>query len=160
MALRGISGSLVSNALLEGEAKLTDAPAELRRIVSAVRQLGPASSARNIFDALIGPLLRHFELEWSIAIDSTPAIVAIVDGRKCHALIVTGGWDADLHELRRRTARTGERACRWWIGANGAMLRVLDASRAYTRRALDFDVALIADNDGAIGALRHVLQST
>ena len=108
----------------------------------------------------MAPLLHYFELKWSITIDSTAAIVAVVDDLKGSAIIATGGWDADLRELRRCTSTAADRSCRWWIGANGATLRLLDASRAYTRRTLDFDVPLLADDDRGIGALRHVLQSS
>ena len=157
MALRGVSGSLVSTALLEEDAPRTGAPAELRRIVASVRRLGPASSARSVFDVFVAPLLRHCGLKWSIAVDSAHVVVAVVGGRRCRALIATAGWDADLHELRRRTSGAGDPACRWWIGANGGTLRILDASRAYARRALDFDVALLSDDEQSVGALERVL---
>ena len=40
------------------------------------------------------------------------------------------------------------------------MLRVLDASRAYTRRSLDFEIPLVADDETAIEALRQALDSS
>ena len=146
--------------MLEEDAGRNDAPAEFRRIVGAVRRLGPASSGRSVFDVLVAPLLRHCGLKWSIAVDSAHLVVAVVSSNRCRALIATTGWDADLHELRRRTTGAGDPVCRWWIGANGGTLRILDASRAYTRRALDFDMALLADDEGSIDALRRVLEGS
>lgn len=161
MALKGVSGSLVSLAILEERAAPTGVSAGLRRLLtSAVRALGPASSARHVFDALTAPLLRHFAIDWSIASDSTSGIVAVAGRHSPPAVVAAGGWNTDLRELRRLSARVCARPNRWWIGVNGVTLRALDASRAYTRRWIDFDLPLIADDERSIDAMQCVFEGS
>jgi hypothetical protein len=161
VALKGVSGSLVSAALLEEQTARTGVPAELRRILmAAMRCLGPASSARHVFDALAAPLLRHFAQDWSIASDSTAAMVAVLNGESRIAIVAAGGWNMDLQELRRLTVRACCPPCRWWIGTNGATLRLLDASRAYTRRSLDFDLPLLANDEMSMEALQRLFEDS
>jgi N-6 DNA Methylase/Eco57I restriction-modification methylase len=149
-------------ALLEERATGSPAPADLRRIVTAAaRSLGPASPARHVFDRLLLPLMRRCGLTWSVVLDSSDVVVAVVAGKAGPAgLLCAGGWNADLRDLRRIATRSHRHASRWWIGTNGAVLRVLDASRAYTRRSLDFEIPLVADDETAIEALRQALDSS
>jgi N-6 DNA Methylase/Eco57I restriction-modification methylase len=155
VALKGVSGSLVSTALLEERATPAKAAADLRRtLLTSTRQLGPASSARHVFDALVAPLLRHFALDWSIASDSAGAVIAVLPS----AIVAAGAWNADLADLRRVCGRICREHRRWWIGSNGGALRLVDASRAYTRRSLDFDLLLVPDGDVSVDALQHVLE--
>ncbi len=158
MALKGITGSLVSPALLQEKATQSPVSADLRRtIASAMASLGPASSARHVFDRLAAPLLAHFQLDWSTTADSTAGIVAMVPHGRPQAIVAAGGWNADLRELREASGRACRTPARWWIGTNGATLRLLDATRAYTRRSLDFDLLLLSADDVSLGALECVL---
>ncbi len=149
-------------ALLEERATGSPAPSDLRGIVTrAARSLGPASPARHVFDRLLLPLMRQCGLTWSLVLDSNDVVVAAVAGKAGPAgLVCAAGWNADLRDLRRIATRSHRQAGRWWIGTNGAVLRVLDASRAYTRRSLDFEIPLVADDETAIEALRQALDSS
>jgi len=162
VALRGVSGSLVSKALLDEESTRAGASGELRRVIkAAAERLGPASASRHVFDALALPLLRHFGFEWSVASDSASAVVAVLNGHPTHtAIVAVTGWGADLRELRETTTRSCHMPHRWWVGTNGRTLRVLDASRAYTRRALDFDVLLVGHDDTSLEALQRVFEGS
>ena len=48
---------------------------------------------------------------------------------------------------------------RWWIGVNGATLRVMDVTRAFTRRALDFDLDIVQEDDRALRILWRLFDS-
>jgi hypothetical protein len=159
VALKGVSGSLVSAAVLEERSERTSVSTDLRRtLIEARRCLGPASSARKVFDVLVSPLLRLFRLDWSIGSDSAAVFVAVLNHASTGAIVAAGGWNADLRELRRLSARDVGSVCRWWIGTNGATLRVLEASRAYARRSLDFDLPLLPDDETSMDALQRVFQ--
>lgn len=161
MALKGISGSLVSAALLEEEAAHAGVPTDLRPVLlAAMRRLGPASSARLVFDALLAPVLQQAGLEWSRVSDSSTAMIVVLDQQPRAAVVAAGGWNADLRELRRLSMRACAVRCGWWIGTNGASLRIVDASRAYTQRFLDFDLTRLADDETSMRALQCVLQDS
>jgi hypothetical protein len=162
VALRGISGSLLSLALLEEGARRKVGRSGFREVVvAATRTLGPASSARQVFDRLLSPLLRQAALTWSLVLDSSESVVAAIPGTGATAaLACAAGWNGDLHHLRRTSARECHKDERWWIGSNGAMLRLLDASRAFTRRSIDFDVFAIADDESSIEAVGQILEGS
>jgi len=162
VALKGISGSLLSAAVVEGLAGATESPHALRTILrTAACRLGPASPARHVLDTLAEPLFRDLGLDVRVIQESATAIIGTVgSGGAAFADVSIGGWNADLGRLRHAAARlTTDRRPRWWIGINGAALRILDASRAYARRAVDLDLACVADDDRAIRVLRRLFDA-
>ena len=158
MALKGISGSLASLDLL-GELGGEDAgTGRLRTILAAARHsLGPASSARQVVDLLVVPLLCELGMEAVVLHDGSEAVrlSASIHGRVL-ASLSTGGWNADLRRLRETTARSGHAGYRWWMGANGATLRLMDVSRGYSQRAIDFDLDRIEADERALSVLRRL----
>lgn len=159
MALRSISGTLASADLVAAIATHAPPPSAVRAILQqARRSLGPASAARHVFDVQLAPLLHQAGLEAAIVRDEPGAIVATFGtlGRPPIGLLSVGAWGADLRRLRERAAKAAP-AARWWVGANGATLRVMDVSRAYARRVLDFDLARAEDEDAALAALHALL---
>jgi hypothetical protein len=168
VALKGISGSLASLDLLEGLAcpePGRSAEGRLRSLLAeALRTVGPASSARQIADVLVLPLARELGLQAEAPRDdgTSLSIPASIGGRVVSLSI--GSWNSDLRRLRSAaTAQPGHRSLggggRWWIGVNGATLRIMDVSRAYTRRAIDFDLDIIQDDDRALRILRRLFDS-
>jgi hypothetical protein len=157
MALTGVSGALASVDLLDELAGGHGGGAALRAVLSAARRtLGPASSARHVYDALAAPLLGALDLDAAVVSDGAGAIVVSVDaGGRRVATASIGGWNADLSRLRRSAARVPD-APRWWLGANGPLLRILDAARACSRRWLDLDLESVEGDDRALRAL-HAL---
>jgi hypothetical protein len=156
VALKGISGSLVSAAVLE-TASAPEAPAgELRRVLRAsAGAVGPASSARHVFDMLLLPAVRALGIHGALTLDTAAALAIAVDAPAMRiAIAAAGGWNADLSRLRQLTCQRVSGLPRWWIGTNGVTLRVVDIARAYARRTLDFDLALIVSDDRALEALR------
>lgn len=159
MALSGISGSLASADLL---AVLNAGSVPIRRlrgVLARARQaLGPASSARAVFDLQMRPLVELCGLEVTVVTASSNVVIGTVSPLRpaASAVIAAGGWGSDLRRLRDRSTRevTGPR---WWIGGNGLELRLMDAARAFTRRALDFDLQRLEDEDAALGVLGRLL---
>ena len=155
--MRSTSGSLVSQDLLTAVTAGRTGP--LRNVFQRARQtLGPASSARLLFDVLLLPLLSESGAVTSVAHADALLVAATFGGPGSRpAGVASGGaWGSDLARLRERTAKLGLPA-RWWIGVNGQTLRIMEVSRAYTRRALDFDLQRIEDEDQALSALRALL---
>jgi hypothetical protein len=123
-------------------------------LTEALRTVGPASSARQIADVLVLPLTRALGLEAEAPRDEGDSITLSVSvGGHGVALLSIGGWNTDLRRLRTTATK------RWWIGVNGATLRVMDVSRAYTRRAVDFDLDIVRDDDRALRVLQRLFDS-
>ena len=80
-------------------------------------------------------------------------------GRVLGALSV-GGWNADLRRLRTTAARSGRPVRRWWIGANGTTLRLMDVSCAFSRRTIDFDLHRVKADDRALRVLQRLFEGT
>lgn len=161
MALKSIGGSLASVELLEELGTFDARIAPLRRtLAEARRALGPASTARQIFDHQLGPILNVLGLDVQILRgDSTEVVAAAGRGSTAAAVAAAGGWGADLHRLRRRTRRDAPVRARWWIGSNGTTARLVDATRAYTRRSLDLDLLRLEDDDTALAATRRLFDA-
>lgn len=158
MALKSIAGSLASADLLDDLGGIDPRTAPLRKaLADARRLLGPASTARQIFDLQLVPLLGALELDVEI-IRSDPAEVtaALRRGPGLAAILAAGTWGSDLRRLRGATSRSSVRSAPWWIGGNGASVRILDASRAYTRRSLDLDLLRLEDDDRALAVVRRL----
>ena len=162
MALRSIAGSLAAGDLLEAlGADTSGTTVPIRRALGdARRALGPASTARQVFDLQLQPLLHALALDASIA-RSDPGEVVATFGRGGETLGVlsAGGWGNDLRRLRDRVARDGPHGLRWWLGGNGTTARLMDVSRAYTRRALDFDLIRLEDDDRGLAILQRLFDA-
>ena len=151
--LSGISGSLIASAFLEDvvlpelAASAGDGCAhrvrELQRWWRRTeRMLGPASSARAVVDVGAVPLLevlgcqvQHLEPHSGgfIGALQTPGGAAVV--------LRTTPWGADAGAAWRDAVRAGRMAqTRWGLVYTGPALRVVDASRTWSRRALEFDL--------------------
>ena len=158
MAVRAFSGSLVSLDLLEALGRTGGAGTGALRgvIASALARLGPASSARQVFDLLAAPMLAEAGGALVARESTIGAVTAslVADGRPV-ATVAAAGWDGDLRRLRHATADRGA-APRWWIGTNGRVVRLLDATRAYARRSIDVDVGTLALEDAALGAFAQL----
>lgn len=162
MALRAFSGSLVSLDLLEADAGDTASRSRqsegLRGVLrAAAERLGPASGARQVFDLLAAPMLTQAGGRITILESASAAVAAVVStpAGAPAATIAATGWNGDLRRLRHATAH--RQRSRWWIGTNGATIRVLDATRAYAHRAIDIDVGILAMDDGAIATVQRLL---
>ena len=161
MALKSVAGSLASGELLEQLATDTGGIAALRgALANARRALGPASTAREVFDLQLQPLLQSLDFQVTISRSDPAEVIGTINrGGATLAFVAAGGWGADLRRLRGRAARESHSGARWWIGGNGATLRLMDASRGYARRALDFDAGRLEDDDRGLAVLRRLFDA-
>lgn len=170
--LAGISGTLISHFFAEeilfsrfagrlGEptrAAAHTALAEWWRRTAAT--LGPASSTRALWDLGLIPPLRLLGYE---ADTGEANIKGIVVGR-CRAANVTlrvlvAPWSDDLDRVWRIAAQRDQAAERWWICFNGPHLRLVDSTRIYAERHLDFDLEIVANDARSFAVLWAVLRA-
>jgi Eco57I restriction-modification methylase len=162
VALKSITGSLVASHLLDALARTGDRRDSLASVLTASRRyLGPASGARQILDRLFDPLIAAAGLRSVVGTDAQEQICGCV---MCATMPVAsfsvGAWAADLRRLRASVSRSPAASrLRWWIGCNGAMVRIVDQGRAYARRGLDVDLTLAVDEEAAARALGALLAS-
>ncbi len=159
--LPGVSGSLIAAGFLEnvlhhelGAAGST-APrrascAQLLRWWRRIeRTLGPASSARAVLDIaalpladLLGYTLLHLEPY------ADGFVGTLGHGTTAVAALRTTLWGVDAEAAWRDTVRAGRTAgTRWGLVYTGRRLRIIDASRTWSRRAVEFDLALSLDDE-------------
>ncbi|HTM24150.1 MAG TPA: N-6 DNA methylase [Vicinamibacterales bacterium] len=161
MALRGVSGSLASAALLETLTTVAAAPRLAAVLSGAVTRLGPASSARQVADFLVFPLLQQTDLAGELLDDASTGVSVLASADDTPvAIFAAAAWNADLRRLRQTAARA-ECAVRprWWVGTNGAILRIVDVSRAYAQRAIDLDIGCMAAESRGAALLERLLET-
>jgi hypothetical protein len=179
----GLTGSLLSEDALEqvvpdalrgllGEADRAKARRRLRVWHTPLRSLlGPASSARTIFDRLAVPLFSH--LGYRARCDGTvpatsseksPArmLQALLEcqGRVVAALLVTG-WDQDAATAWRDSVRHGiGQGVRWCFCLTGPSLRISDSMRTYSRRYVEFDLETAVEHEHTFAIMWGLLRSS
>ena len=145
--IAGFGGELVSHAYVEQELlpANTDETADLhafeRRLVrwwrAASRTLGPASSARSVFDAAVLPLLTLLEHRRPVM---SPHQLGL-SGTIGHgvALLVTP-WCTPARAAAGAATRVGIASeAEWALVSNGQSLSVIDCTRTWSRARIDFD---------------------
>ena len=161
--LPGISGGLVASAFLEevllpeiDAGAAVDAapsfPALQRWWTRVQRQLGPASSARAVLDVAALPLVEFLHYRVLHLEPHQGGFVGTIGaGNTPVAVLRTTLWGADPDLAWRDAVRAGRTArVSWGLVCTGPALRIVDASRAWSRRALDFDLAAaLADRRSA-----------
>jgi hypothetical protein len=159
--LPGVTGSLLGGAYL-AELATSDLAADpsigaaarrLHRWWRRVEQsLGPASSARAIADVGACPLAETLGLTVDRLEPHDDVFAGVLTGPSgARAVICTTTWDADLDCVWRDAVRAGRLAgARWGIIYSGPRLRIVDAVRTWSRRALEFLLAsALAHEPGA-----------
>jgi hypothetical protein len=162
----GLSGRLISSHFacdrlptLDGYCEIPNAAARTIEHVAALSAtaLGPASSVRAVADSLVVPFMRALgfavvdradDPRWCVLHLTTDA--ARGDCASTVALVV--GYGQPLSTAWRESVRRGVGAdARWAFCSNGVSLRIVDARRTWSRDALEFDLAVLAEN--------HITQS-
>ncbi len=179
----GLGGHLLSEVFLEthlsargaldGDRIAGDAAAH-RRLSSLRRQcasLGPASSLRALLEIAAAPLvdLAGFEPPTDIAaVDSVVAATIfrapgphVVPGSNLHNVaLIVAAWGERLDPLWRVAVTQAMRRCAAWaLLFNGTHLRIVDATRPYARRYLEFDLDLAADDERTSATFWPVMRS-
>jgi hypothetical protein len=172
--IAGISGSLLSHEAMErvipialrgqlGEGDRSRAHRQLqvlhRRIEAA--GLGPASSARAVFDAVGAPLLAHLGYR-ALPLSSSGAshIFALQAGGRTMAVMVVTPWGHDLSATWREAVRQGiGSGARWCFCLSGTRLRIADSERTYSRRYLELDISVLDADETAFGIAWGLLRA-
>ena len=108
--------------------------------------LGPASSVRAIVDVAVVPLLKLLGFDVSGRLDEPGRTTLTAQGSSGAAVpVLIVPWDEPLDRAWRGLVLDGVRAdARWCYCCNGAAWRIVDAHHTWSRRYLEFDLALLA----------------
>lgn len=160
----GLGGRLVSHAYVERQLLPSlissadpDGPALARQLAQwwrdASRLLGPASSARAVFDMGLTPMLRLLGHPSPAMTTHSWGMSGSIDGTD--AALVVLPWTASLDSVWSSALRTGlDSGARWTLVTNGHALRFVDGSRVWSRQVLECELgALLEVPTGAL-ALR------
>jgi hypothetical protein len=165
--LPGCDGRLIAGAFLERESMALANPASLneqrRRLVEWAKGasgLGPASTPATMMQSSAAPLveLLGFGAPARIEVSET-TVAATLAGAKPVALVVSC-WAEPLDPLwRLAVTQALQRSARWCLLFDGVRLRVVDASRLYARRYLEFDLDVIVDCPTSFAAFWRTLNA-
>jgi hypothetical protein len=170
--LPGIRGALIAGAFLEDvllpeldkASTLDTAPTfpSLQKWWRRVeRTLGPASSARAVLDIAILPLVDLLQYRVLHLEPHQNGFVGILAaGTTPVAVLRTTLWGADPDLAWRDAVRAGRTArVSWGLVCTGTSCRLVDASRAWSRRALDFELATSLADRRSATAFRALARS-
>jgi hypothetical protein len=159
--LPGCDGRLVSGAFLERQsAALADAARldeRRRRLVDwsqRSRGLGPASTPAAMMHMSAAPLVDLLGFDGLAHIEAVEAAVAAtLTGGANPVAIVVASWAEPLDPLWRLAVTQAMRRCALWcLLFDGLRLRIVDTSRLYARRYLEFDLDLVIDSPASFAA--------
>jgi hypothetical protein len=160
--LPAITGHLLSGAFIQSKLPALEIPADVdrtRRALVAWRArcalLGPASTPRALLQVAAAPLCVLLGFDPPAAIEpADPGVAATLRARgRAVALLVTP-WGEALDPLwRLAITQAVRRGARWCLVFDGLRLRIVDASRIYGRRHLQFDLDLALDHPDTLAAL-------
>ena len=162
----GLAGHLLSASFLESRlqtAGVVDSRV-WRRFVEARRRgdgLGPSSSLRAILEAGAMPLLVALGFEPPRDVERLdPVLISTVRAGAENVALILAPWGEPLDLLSRTGIRQAIcRAARWCALFNGTHLRLVDATRPYSRRFVQFDLDLAADDEETFAAFWYVMQA-
>ncbi len=167
--LPGFSGHLISESFLERylESSLISGSSEpgrhrLSRCRERASSLGPASNLRALLEAGATPFFRELGFVGPISVEPLKGALAatLSNGSEPIALIVTP-WGQHLDPLWRDAVVYGRRqAASWCFLFNGVHARIIETSRLYSRRHVQFDLDVTLDDDRASAVLQAVLRAS
>jgi N-6 DNA Methylase/Eco57I restriction-modification methylase len=158
--LPGVEGRLVSAAFLETAIDAVDenverARREFQRMRIGAGDLGPASPARAVMERAAVPLAALLGFEPPSRIEAADRLTtATLDGGRRPVALVASVWGDAFDPLWRiAVIEARRRGAGWCLLVDGMRLRVVDATRVYARRSLEFDLDLAADQPRTFAAL-------
>src|SRR5262245_31231471 len=150
--ISGLSGSLLSHDAMRSSLEATPAeiPATHHRWFQTwydhvIRELGPASSARLVYDRVAEPLAGALGLRCVLAPEpmasSTWIHALLRTERGSVAALLATAWGQDPAGVWRTAVRHGiAQNLRWCICVTGPFVSIFDATRTYARRFAQFDL--------------------
>jgi len=166
--LPGCDGHLVSAAFLERQSAELARAAWLdqrrRRLAEwsgVTRVLGPASTPAAMLQTSAVPLVELLGFDSPERVERLDSVVAatLASATTPVAIIVTS-WAEPLDPLWRLAVTQALQRCAvWCVLFDGLRLRLIDASRLYARRYLEFDLGLVLDHPIAFAAFWRVFSA-
>jgi Eco57I restriction-modification methylase len=159
--LPGIDGHLVSAAFLEAEigaaddAGIEQTRRQFQRLRIGAAALGPASPVRAVLEVAGAPLADVLGFEPPSHIELVDRVMtATLGGGERPVALVVAAWGGAFDPLWRiAVTQAQRRSAGWCLLLDGVRLRIVDATRVYARRHLEFDLDLAADQPRAFSAL-------
>ena len=165
----GLSGSLLSHdaisraAAVAGRPSAAEAHREARRWYGVVaREMGPASSARAVYDRIAVPLCTTLGFHVvPVAAEAVRMVRAVLEARgSVVATLLATEWGRDAAAAWREGVLHGIGAgVRWCVCINGPAVHIFDARRTYSRRYAQFDLGPILDDPAAFTVLWWLLNA-
>src|SRR5262245_13241039 len=165
----GLSGSLLSHDAMRSSLEATPAQVSSRHhrwfqawYDHVMRELGPASSARIVYDRVAAPLAGALGLRCVL----TPG--PMVPSEWIHALLQTErgsvaallatAWGHDPAAVWRAAVRHGiAQNLRWCLCVTGPLIGIFDATRTYARRFAQFDLQVTTRDPASLALLWALL---
>lgn len=171
--LPGISGTLISQFFAEEilfsrfVGQLGETTRAAAHIVMAewwkrsAAILGPASSPRALWDRGIVPPLQLLGYETAEGL----SIAKGMFGGVCRTAgltlrVLVAPWNDDLDRAWRVAARHERPTDRWWICFNGSRVRLVDSTRIYADRYVEFDLEAVAMDARSFAVFWAVLRAS
>jgi hypothetical protein len=167
--LPGCDGHLVSGAFLERQsAALADAAwldLRRRRLLEwsrSGRALGPASTTAAMLQMSAAPLVDLLGFDAPERVEHVESVIAAtLRAGTTPVAIVVAPWAERLDPLwRLAVTQAMRRSANWCLLFDGLRLRLVDASRLYARRYLEFDLELVLDSPVAFAAFWRTFSAT
>ena len=157
----GLSGSLLSHDALSGALMQIrhGSPVSNYRWFHTwhrqiVRDMGPSSTARHVYDRVAVPLVSALGLSLTPAAlpDSADGIHSLLSKEGTPvAMSVTTAWGRDPASTWREAVRAAiGRGLKWSVVVNGPAVRIFDATHTYSRRFVQFDLEITAHDRTAL----------
>jgi len=171
--LSGIRGTLISQFFAEeilfsrfaGQLGETTCAAAHKALAEwwkrTAATLGPASSTRVLWDHGIVPPLQLLGYQTA---EGFPTAKGMFSGA-CRTAgptlrVLVSPWNDDLDRAWRVMASRQRVTDRWWICFNGSRFRLVDATRIYADRYLEFDLEVVATDARTFAAFWAVLRAS
>jgi hypothetical protein len=169
----GISGSLLSHDVLAdvvprtlggwlGEGGREQARQRLRSWHHSIAaSLGPSVSARGVFDRVAEPLLTALGYDVT-PVESTPERLRAVlgAGSAGHATLLVTPWGEAAASAWRDAVRLGiGHDGRWCFCLTGPRIRIVDATRTYSRQFVEIDIDAALEHEATFAVLWGLLRA-
>ena len=170
--LPGFVGHLVSECFLETE--LSAHPSESLRPEAELARgrltqsrtscawLGPASSVQALLETAAVPLVQAlgFDPPSRVAAARECTVATIAAGGQPVVLVVTSWGERLDRHWRVAVSESLRRSAAWALLFNGTHVRIVDASRLYARRFVEFDLDLALDDERTFAAFWSLLRAS
>ena len=167
----GLSGSLLSHEGVADDAQLVatdDETAMPRRRLqtwfrAVLRTMGPASSARAVYDRVAVPLFSELGFRTILTRADTDAVLRGVlhAGGLQAAVVLVTAWGREPGAAWRDAVLLGiGKGVRWCLCVNGPVVRVFDSRRTYSRRFVQFDLEVTIGHPDSFKVFWHLLEAT